>query len=58
MTEGKDTVSGTVARVIPWKTGKGYFLNIADDSNDYYGFGKCKGEVGCFVELEVSEGTG
>ncbi len=50
MTE-KDKVEGKVARITSWKTGKGYFLNIENDSNDYYGFGKCKGEVGCFVEL-------
>ena len=57
MTE-KDKVEGKVARVTDWSSHKGYFLNLVDDSNDYYGFGKCKGEVGCFVELEVSEGTG
>jgi len=57
MTE-KDKVEGKVARVTDWSSHKGYFLNIADDSNDYYGFGKCKGQVGETVEIEVSEGTG
>jgi len=57
MTE-KGKVEGKVSRITAWKTGKGYFLNIDGNSNDFYGFGSCKGEVGCFVELEVSEGTG
>ena len=57
MTE-KDNVTGKVVRITAWKTGKGYFLNIENNSNDFYGFGSCKGEVGCFVQLEVSDGTG
>ncbi len=57
MTE-KNKVEGKVARVTDWKTGKGYFLNIESNNNDFYGFGKCKGQVGETVELEVSEGTG
>jgi len=57
MTE-KDKVQGKIARITEWSSGKGYFLNLENDKNDYYGFMKCKGEVGCFVELEVSEGTG
>ncbi len=57
MTE-KNKVEGKVSRITAWKTGKGYFLNLDANSNDFYGFGSCKGEVGCFVELEVSEGTG
>jgi len=57
MTE-KDKVQGKVARVTEWKTHKGYFLNLKDDQNDYYGFGKCKADVSDEIELEVSEGTG
>ena len=57
MTE-KDKVSGKVARVTEWKTHKGYFLNLKDDSNDYYGFGKCGADIDSTVTLQVSEGTG
>ena len=57
MTE-KDKTSGKVARVTEWGSHKGYFLNLKDDSNDYYGFGKCKADVNDEIELEVSEGTG
>jgi len=57
MTE-KDKTTGKVARITEWKTGKGYFLNLQDDQNDYYGFGKCKAKIGETVDLEVSEGTG
>ena len=57
MTE-KDKTQGTIARVTEWGSHKGFFLNLKDDSNDYYGFGKCKADTGDSVELEVSEGTG
>ena len=57
MTEA-ETVTGKVARVTEWKRHKGYFLNLKDDSNDYYSFGKCKADVNDTIELEVSEGTG
>ncbi len=49
---------GKVSRITAWKTGKGYFLNLDGNSNDFYGFGSCKGKVGETVEMEVSEGTG
>ena len=58
MTLEKDKTTGKVARVTEWSSHKGYFLNLKDDSNDYYGFGKCQGTLGETVELEVSEGTG
>ena len=57
MTE-TDKTTGKVARIVAWTSGKGYFLNLQDDSNDYYGFMKCKAKVGETVDLEISEGTG
>ena len=57
MTE-TDKTTGKVARIVTWTSGKGYFLNLQDDSNDYYGFMKCKAKVGETVDLEASEGTG
>ena len=58
MTENKDTVSGKVARVVPWSKGNGYFFNLDGNSNDFYGFGSCKLQPGQEVNLEVSPGTG
>ena len=57
MTE-TDKTTGKVARITNWKTGKGYFLNLDGNSNDFYGFGACKAKLGETVDLEVSEGTG
>ena len=57
MTE-TDKTTGKVARITNWKTGKGYFLNLDGNSNDFYGFGSCKAKLGETVDLEVSEGTG
>lgn len=54
----KNTATGKVARVTEWSSHKGYFLNLKDDSNDYYGFGKCGADIGSTVTIEVSEGTG
>jgi len=53
-----ETVTGEVAAVKPWATGKGYFMNFVDDSNDYYGFGTPKIKEGETVALEIKEGTG
>lgn len=58
MSQPKDTVTGTVVAVKPWKTGKGFFLNLEGDSNDYYSFGKTALEEGDTATFEVSEGTG
>ena len=57
MTE-KDKTTGKVSRITEWGSKKGYFLNLDGNSNDFYGFGSCKGKLGETVDLEVSEGTG
>ena len=53
-----DTVSGEIGKITPWKSGKGYFLNLKGNENDFYGFGSCKKQVGAKVTLTVKEGTG
>jgi len=51
-------ITGVVGMVKAWKTGKGYFLNLNGDDNDYYGFGSCKAKEGEEVVIDVKEGTG
>jgi hypothetical protein len=58
MTELIETVTGEIAKIVVWKTGKGFFLSIMDNSNDFYAFGKCNCIVGDMVTLACKEGTG
>lgn len=51
-------VKGVIGSTRQWPSGKGYFLTLEDDSNDYYGFGSCKYSEGDEVEIDVQEGTG
>ncbi len=52
------TASGTVAAVKPWQSGKGYFLSLMNDENDYYAFGLCKAMPDDGVVLTVKPGDG
>jgi len=58
MTEETTTVKGEIGKLVEWKTGKGHFLNLKGDKNDYYAWGKSKHKEGETVELTVKEGTG
>ena len=52
------TVSGTVAGTTEWKSGKGSWINLQNDGNDYFAYsGKVpeEGETGTWV---VAEGSG
>ncbi len=57
MTETKK-VQGKVARINLWTKKPGYFINLENDQNEYFGYGSCKAKLGEIVDLEVSEGTG
>ncbi len=57
MTETKK-VQGKVARINLWTKKPGYFINLENDQNEYFGYGSCKAKLGETVDLEVSEGTG
>jgi len=50
------TVRGRIASLLPWKSGKGYFLNLENDQNDYFGHGTSKREVGEEVTMQVKPG--
>jgi len=58
MAEETQTVSGEVVSVTPWKSGKGSWVNLQDNSTDFFAF-KAKvpkvKETGTWV---VKEGTG
>jgi len=58
MPEKETIVKGEVGKIIAWKTGKGYFLNLKGDPNDYFGWKECKCSEGEKVKLTVTEGTG
>jgi len=53
-----DRVTGEIAQLREWTSGKGYFMNLTGDTNDYYGFGGCRYAVGSEVTMDVKEGTG
>ena len=53
-----DNVSGKIAEVKTWSSGKGFFLNLEGNTNDFYGFSSCRFKEGDTVDLEVKEGTG
>lgn len=55
---GSREVTGRVAAVRNWKSGKGWFLVLEDDAADYYGVGMCKVAEGEHVRLTVSPGSG
>jgi len=52
------TVQGDIGKIVAWKTGRGYFLNLKGQEADYYAFGAPKHKEGESVELTVKEGTG
>jgi len=58
MTVETKKVQGKVARINLWTNKPGYFINLENDQNEYFGYGSCKAKLGEIVDLEVSEGTG
>jgi len=52
------TVQGVIGKVTPWQSGKGYFLALQGDNNDYYAFSKHLPNEGDNVQLTVTKGTG
>lgn len=58
MTEDKDTVSGKVASITPWKSGKGSWINLEGDSNDFFAYTGKVPKMGTEGTWEVKEGKG
>jgi len=51
-------VEGIVEKINNWSSGKGYFLRLEKDADDYYSFGSAKMKVGQHVQLDCQVGTG
>ena len=52
------SVEGLVEKIVPWESGKGYFLNIEFDENDYFGYGSSKAKIDSVVAIEFKKGSG
>ena len=59
MTMEKEVLTGKVARVTPWSSGKGGFVSFEGNDEDYYYFGSSKYSEGeqCTVECAPGSGT-
>lgn len=51
-------VTGVIADTRRWTSGKGSFINLEGDQNDYYKYGACTFQKGDKVELRVKQGAG
>ena len=58
MTDEQQTVTGEVASTVDWKSGKGSWVNLKDNSNDFFAFKGGVPKVGESGTWTVKEGTG
>jgi len=54
----ENTVTGQISKLVPWKSGKGFFVNLEGDDTDYYTFLKLKVNTGDEATFQVTEGSG
>lgn len=59
MTDSKEMqVTGTVTKLVPWASGKGYFFGLESDADDYYGYKNAKFREGDTISFTCKKGTG
>lgn len=58
MTEEKQYVTGKVASINDWKSGKGVWVNLEGDPNDYFAYKNKAPKLGEEGTWQVKEGTG
>lgn len=51
-------LEGKIIKIIPWQSGKGFFLRLLGNGNDFYKFGQCDFKENDTVNIEYKAGTG